>query len=382
MANGSLQSYLQPIVLTKVISRLAAATDFLPRTFGFHQGGKNIARYGHGRTGAFQIYNRVRGVAQGRAPGTAAARRPRNPLDLIPFVYPRMHDSVALLAEELHNLAKIGDPTQRDEAGKDMIRRQTASLAEYAGNWRTALTVGMLRDSLYMVIDGDDWYVSYSNVANSIRYNFQMPAGNKTRLNMLGGGNLITATWLTPTTDIPANWATIQAAMAQLNGGLLTDAFCGRVMMNYIMSNDNCREFHGTSAAPFKEWMYEEGTGDDGKPLTEMRATVNAFPGVTFHITDNGLDLGAPGETPTFTKHIPDDSIAFTCSPTDPDIYSMYEGSEPIAEYDGGPETVRVGFSAWSTKTANPTNTNIFVLDNCLPVNHVPNSGLYATPVF
>jgi hypothetical protein len=60
----------------------------------------------------------------------------------------------------------------------------------------------------------------------------------------------------------------------------------------------------------------------------------------------------------------------------------MYEGSEPIAEYDGGPETVKVGFQAWSTKTSNPTNTNVFVLDNALAVNHVPDSIIYATPVF
>jgi hypothetical protein len=54
-------------------------------------------------------------------------------------------------------------------------------------------------------------------------------------------------------------------------------------------------------------------------------------------------------------------------------------GSEPIAEYDGGPESVRVGLSAWSKKTSNPTATEAYVLDNCLPVNHDPHSIQNAT---
>ena len=379
---GSMQQILMPITLTKVISRVAANTDAILDLFQFGPGGKNCSYLGHGREGSYQVYNNVRAVAQGRAPGTAAGRRPRNPIGRVPFVYPRMHDSISLLAEEIHNIAKIGDPRARDEAGKDYIRRQTKSLSQLAGNWRTALTVGMLRDSLYMVADGDSFYPTYTNVAGSIRYNFQMPSGNKLRCDMLGAGNIISATWLTASTNIPRDFGGLQSAMSALNGGLITDALCSRLMWNNILGNDYVQEYAGIANAPFKEWIYEAGSGEDGKPLTEMRGSINAIPGVTFHITDNGLDIGAPGSTPTFTKHIPDDSIAFFCDPKDPDLYSMYEGSEPIAEFDGGPETVKAGMAAWSTKTANPTNTNVFILDNALPINHVPDSIIYATPVF
>ena len=52
--------------------------------------------------------------------------------------------------------------------------------------------------------------------------------------------------------------------------------------------------------------------------------------------------------------------------------YTLYQGSEPIAEYDGGPESVRVGLTSWSKKTSNPTSTEVYVLDNCLPVPHDP----------
>ena len=62
--------------------------------------------------------------------------------------------------------------------------------------------------------------------------------------------------------------------------------------------------------------------------------------------------------------------------------FSFQQGSEPIAEVNGGPETVRVGLSAWSTKSADPTGTSIFVLDNGLAINHIPNSVAYGTVVF
>jgi hypothetical protein len=379
---GSMQQILMPITLTKVISRIAATTDSVLQLFRFEQGGKNTLFMGHGREGSYQVYNNVRNVAQGRAPGTAHGRRKRQGIGRVPFVYPRMADSVELLAEEIHNIAQIGDPRTRDIAGKDYIRRQTKSLGQAAGNWRTALTVGMLRGSLYFDLsDGENWFPTYTAPSVGLQMPMQMPDGNKLRLNMLGGGNIVDATWLLPTTNIPLHWSNIKSAMAQLCGGHLVGSLCGSAMWSYILQNDYVREYAGTSAPPYKEWVFEGGQGEDGKPMTEMRGSVAAFPGVTFHINDNGLDIGVPGST-TFTKHVADTSIAFFCDPTDPDLYTMYEGSEPVAEYDGGPKTVKQGFAAWSCETANPTTTSIYVLDNCLPVNHVPASLIYATPVF
>ena len=54
-----------------------------------------------------------------------------------------------------------------------------------------------------------------------------------------------------------------------------------------------------------------------------------------------------------------------------------------VAEQLGfGPESVRVGLSVWSKKSANPTVTEIFVLDNGLAINHIPTSVAYGSVVF
>ncbi len=122
----------------------------------------------------------------------------------MPFVYPRMHDSISLPAELMHNLGRIDDPAQRDVAGQDMISRQTMTLAQKAANWRKAMLIGAMRDSLYLRTDGDSQYITYSSGGGAIQVNYQMPAGNKSQLNMLAAGNIIDATWATTTTRIPS----------------------------------------------------------------------------------------------------------------------------------------------------------------------------------
>ncbi len=135
----ALQTLLMPQTLTKVVSQQAATSDWLINLFGCQPGGRNELNMGHGRFGQFNIYNNVRKVAKMRAPGTAAGRRAPNPMGTVMFSYPRMYDSVELLAEQLHNLGLITDPKQRDAAGADMIRRQTDTLGQLASNWRKAM---------------------------------------------------------------------------------------------------------------------------------------------------------------------------------------------------------------------------------------------------
>jgi len=105
-----------------------------------------------------------------------------------------------------------------------------------------------------------------------------------------------------------------------------------------------------------------------------------AMPGLTWWITDEGLDLGAPGSE-AFTKYIGNNAAVFMPDPN-MGIFSMQLGSEPIAEYDNGPKSVKVGLASWSKESSNPTVTEIFALDNALAINHIPVSVAYGTVVF
>lgn len=379
---ASIHEILRPQTLTRVVSQVAASNSTLLQFFGMQPGGPNERYFGHGREGSYHVFNNVRSIGLGRAPGTAAGRRARRPVGRVPFVYPRMHEQIDLLAEELHNLARIEDPTMRDEAGRDYIKMQTRPISQRSANWRTGLLVGMLRDSLYIHEDGDDWYFTYTSASSLQQIDFQLPAGNQNQLDMLGAGDIIDTSWDNPGANIPLHCLKINAAFQQLCGGRLTDVFVRGATWNNITSNDYVAAGAGLANAPFQTFERQVGTGPDGTPINEYVGRINSIPGVTWHITDDGLELGVPGSE-TFTHHIGANSALFLVGPNDfPDLYTMYLGSEPIAEYDGGPESVKIGLASWSVKRSNPTRTELFGLDNALPVSHVPNARAYGTVIF
>lgn len=377
----ALQTLLSPRVLTKVISQKAAASDWILQLFGLGPGSANEIYMGHGRYGAFNIYNNVRTVGKGRAPGTAAARSNPNPMGTVPFVYPRMHDSVSLPAEVMHNLGLITDPQRRDAMGADMIRRQTDTLAQKAANWRKAQLIGALRDSLYFKSAGDSQYITFTST-NANRINFQMPSGNKNQLNMLGAGDIISTTWSNTSADIPGHLLGINAAFQRLNGGHLAVVICGFSVWNYVKKNTFIQQEHGTANSPFLRFerlAVEDTIAKTSKNV--MIAELASAPGVIFYITDEGLDIGPEGSE-VFTPIVePKNAIFIGFEPGD-DVIQCYQGSEPIAEYDAGPKELKIGTTSWSVDRSNPTTTDLFVLDNALIVNHIPDSVAYGQVVF
>lgn len=346
--------------------------------FGCQPGGANEVNLGHGRTGAFNIYDNVRTVGKVKSPGTAAGRSNPNPIGNVTFTYPRMHDSVFQLAETVHNLGRLDDPAMRDTAGANMITRQTGTLGQKAANFRKALLTGTLRDELFLVPDGDSFYVTFDSTVTAnvpkIPIPTQMPAGNKANLDMLGDGDIISAKWDVATTDIPGQLGAINAAFQQLNGGHLAAIICNWAVWNAVIVNDVVGAIHGAAAPPFVSFERDSVEPVPGVTMRNVfRARLNTLPDTVWYVTDEGLDLGLEGAE-TFQKLVPDKKALFIGTEPMGGTIECYLGSEPIAEYDGGPETVRSGLSSWSVKRSNPTGTDIFALDNCLTVNHIPSS--------
>ena len=372
------RSLLNPVTLTQVISQTSPDDGRLLEFMGFQYGGPREVHMGHGRDGSFHVYNSLRKAAQGRAPGTSAGRAALQGMKRVPFTYPRMHEQFVLPFEEIHNLARIDDPANRDRAGADMIRRQAGTLAEKARNWRMALTVGMLRDSLYLAVDGDTWYPNYTS---GMRVNFQHPAGALNQL-ALNGTAIIDGYWSNPGSNIVKQLLNLAAGFKQLHGRPLRDVWMSAKTWNDLINNDFVVSAAGNANSPFMNFSRVTGTGPalpDGKPgnpILEYYCEFTWLPGVRFHVSNDGIEVGAPGSE-AFVQNIPDDYIVAMVDPETPGVFSCYTGSEPICEYDNAPENVKVGFAAWSNTSSNPSAHNLFILDNALPVNHVPGAVCY-----
>ncbi len=383
---AALQTLLSPQVLTRVISRQAATSDWLATLFGVQPGGKNCIDEGHGRYGAYHVFNNTRKVAAGRAPATAAGRRAANPMARVVFTYPRMHDSIAIPAEVVHNLGLIADPASRDEAGKDMVKRQTGFLGQLAANWRKAMLVGSLRDSLYIGFDGDNMFFDFSSAAGGAKpvaqVAAQMPAANKSQLNMLGTGNIINASWATTTTNIPKHVGEINAAFQNLCGGHLAACITTNAVWNNVINNEFVAKVHGSANPPFLTLERDALEPEIAKTMKNVyRARLSVYPDIIWYITDEGIEVGKPGAE-TYQKIVKDNDVLFIGHEPDDGTVACYTGSEPIAEFTGGTESVKRGLASWSIKTANPTETNLFALDNALVVNHIPVSEAVGTVVF
>lgn len=381
---------LRPQVLTEVVRQVVASADPILSFMGFQPGGSNEKYYGHGREGLYHIYDDTRKVAKGRAPGTPAARSSKQPMKAVPFVYPRMHDSVSMLAEFFHNLGRIDDPRTRDEAGRSMIMRQAETLMTKAANWRIALTVGMLRDSLYLHQEGDDWFPNYTSTSALAQINYRVPAGNKTQLNMtdraatsVHGASILDVPWDSSGANIPLHFAKINQARSAQGVGPVRHVHLNSIVWQYVINNDYLSAHAGIANPPYTVYQRESGVRPDGSPKHEYIGRFNALPGIDWHVSDEGLELwDAANDVYSFAKHWPDTQVVMMGEPIGGNRYTLYQGSEPIAEYDGGPESVRVGLSSWSKKTSNPTATELFILDNALPVPHDPYDLIVATVDF
>lgn len=380
---------LAPQVLTNVISQQAAGSEWILNLFGVNHGtdradalfdeendiekGVNVLNFGHGRNGAYNIMDNSRKVAKGRGPGTSAAQSQLQNIGSQPFTYPRMFDSIRLLAETFHNLGLIENPAQRDLAGRRMIELQTKVKAQECANWRKAALIGSLRSTLKANRSGEDINWSFGS---GFSVSDQLPAGNKGQLNMLAAGNILAASWALAGTNINSHFDKINEAFQRLCGGALRTMICPSNVWTAIIGNDFIRNVAGSSNPPFQYLEHQVPK----KIATRMKnvkiAKLAVQPQLTIYVTDEVVEL-ADGEQ----KIVPDGQALFLGFEPDDGTVAMYEGSEPVAEFDGGPKTIRTGFSSWQVERANPTATEVFFLDNAMPVIHVPKAVALGTVI-
>lgn len=381
---GSIHDLLRPITFTKTISVVSAASSWLLNFFKMQPGGALEAHYGHGREGSYMIFNNTRATALETAPDMPAARRAVLPVGRVPFVYPRMFEEFSLSYEFIHNLAKIDDPRTRDAAGESYISKQSMSAGQRHANWRAALLVGMLRDSLYLQESGNYWYPNYTSSGAAARRNFQLPAGNLSQLNMtdvdgnsIYGSSIIDVPWSSGGANIPLHCARVDAGLFRRHGVHLKSIIVRSEMWNNVINNRYVQAGAGISNPAFQMFQRELGTNADGTPKQIWVGKVNNVPGVDWYINNDGRDLGIPGSE-TFTYDIGTDNALFLPEITG-DLFEGLTGSEPVVERENQPAVVKQGYSAWTNLAANPSRYQAFQLDNFLPVPYLPGCWCYGT---
>src|SRR5436190_16652636 len=234
---------LAPKTIEKAISQLELPGTSLQTLFGWGIGGTNVARHG-GRNFSYDVFNVTRKVATGRVPAQTLAVAKPQAVRTVSAVFPRAAEKIELLDEELLNRRPIGGPGAGLDRAEVFVTRQEAYLAQRFANLIEFQTAAMLRRTYSYASDGDLLRHGFSGSDTTIPY--QVPTGNLTQLDMLGGGNILNADWATAGTDIPAHLHEINAAMIQLTGMGLAHVVLTSVGWQYIVNNTKVQDQGGS----------------------------------------------------------------------------------------------------------------------------------------
>lgn len=377
---ASRREILHTKVITKVVRRVAGATSVLLNRFGMQAGGSRVDQTPQ-RKSHYDIFDDTRTVGLSRAPGVQSATVRRKAAGHVSYTIPRLAEHLPLTYEELHNQRTIGGSNADiDSSGQSYIRRQARYLAQRAANWRLALLGGMLRGKLYLHENGDDMYPSYTASGATFTIDYQIPAGNRDQLDMLGGGNIINTGWQSATANIPDHIMQINAAFQQLTGSRLELAVINSSMWTHLVNNDYVVSQAGVSNPAFRMFSRGQEVTGNGLPDTTFEAVLSCVPWLRWIITDEGIDMGATGSE-SYTKFIPDNYVWFGPDPTRPqgiDMMEMLEGPEPISEGPNRPPAIRNGLHSYAVEKYDPASIDLHTVDNALPVLYVPKSVAWA----
>ncbi len=397
----SLHSLLTPQVILRAVSRVRKFQGRLGRWIGFQPNRYNPdtvslegpnTRYGETRFATYRLDDVTRVVGKARAPGTGPASVALNPVGDVRVACARFHEKVRLLGEFLGNLSPLlGPNSQIDNGGQSYIARQQMHLAEKYNNTIELLTTGMFQDNLYFQFSGDNLLPVIGAPAApnlGIQIPFQIPAGNKNQLNLLGTGNIINIGWQNASAPILKNCLQIQMAMTSLSGYQPEHFWLNSGTWYNVLLNTEVRNTAGSSNTPFAEYDRIPEAAQDGMPQPEFSAILRGLPWAQWHMADDVLVVGGDvdptwqqgaANTSTVTiKVVPDNTCIIAPRPSN-DWCELYHGGEWISEQAGQPASFKRGYTFWKEFVTQPTCIELIALMNCIPLLYVPKAVCFAT---
>jgi len=371
----SLDQVLMSPVVTRVISTIKTPQSLLTSYFGARPGGPNSNPVGGHHTG-WDIFDRTRTIAHGRAPGTGPGTITPQVVGHVTAQIYRAHEKMMLLDEKLHRKRALGANWGTiDSRGQRYITAQEGYMAQRFLNSREFMLSRMLRGGFDLLQSGDDW-IAVDIGSGTFTIDYQVPSGNKSKLNMLGAGDIIGTSWDDAAADVIGDCFAINKAFEQLHGRPLRHVWVNSTVMGYLLVNTGLKNAAGTANVTFSEFAPRNFTGPDGVQDTGFEVIFRGLPWLRFHVYDAGLDVNG-----TYTQFF-DDTHATFLPDIDATWFEMHEGSEIVRENVLDPGTERYGLSAWVEPHTQPAGFEMISVDNCLPVLYVPKCVAYGTVVY
>lgn len=358
-----LQDLLNPSFVRGVITRVLGPGRFLSESFGFGIGGPNVQQV-PGRVYTYDIFDNVASVSNFRSGYAPAGTIAVNPVGNNVVALGRAAEKIGLDYNQLLRIRAIGEgASTEDMMGVRYAERQLRVLRQRADNTREFITASMFNGGKYgYYISGDDWIPTLDVTNANVVVDMKIDTGNvltggsfAAGLQMGTGSNILTASWATTTTDIPANLDAISSAFEDLVGAPLKRIYCGSDVWNNVLNNDKVRQVAGSVNKP-AEFQRIEKKNDYNGITTYIVNTLTARPWLEWYVCDESLQLnsGVAGATVGRVKCLPRSYCTFMVDPGAADWMKMIEGSMAIMDNDLAEPVERYGFYTWAMRKADP----------------------------
>ncbi|MBI5724606.1 MAG: major capsid protein [Planctomycetes bacterium] len=349
-------------VIQSVVPGLSA--DFLPP--GFSAPTRRV----EGDNCTFLRIAGTRRLARQAAYGSPSRMRDQQGISEIPVKLMHTVESQTFNPAVLTNLTNMADE-QRQQLGTAEIARQTAEFKQLFTNLRVASVLSVLSKGAIWFDGNGEMLPSSTGAVVSI--DFGVPAGNRDQLDVFATGTgIVSASWGSSTTNIPAQIKRIKAAGKKLTGYTLRHAFYGSDILGHLLANSFVTALVSSRA--------------DFAQAFNMGEIPNGFMGLNWHPADEAFFVDG---NDAFQDFWPADQVVLTPEPSG-DWYEVIEGSYPIptninvsADASEAAANVRLttGMFSYAYLINDPVTIKQVAGDTFLPCLKVPSAMFIADVV-
>lgn len=369
---------MQSPIITRIVNRIQTPLSLFQRMFNVMSGDNSKATESiKGREAGWDIFDKTRQFATARSPEAGPIRVRKKPIGHQSAALMRSHESILILDEEVYKARPLGGQVGTlDLRGQQYIQRQVEFMTQRFRNQREWMLSRMLRGGFNMDRTTGDFYKlkNYNaGATDEIKVDYQIPADNKTRMQLGTGSNILTD-WSLPTADIVGQLYKVNAGYSRIHGRPLRHIWVNSNTFTNIQNNDALQELGGQSVTVFESLTSRSMKSAEGIPDAGFDVKFRALPLFTFHVYDGVLSADGDTDgtsTTDMEKLIPDD-YAIMLPEVDNTWFGLIDGSEVIAENVMAAGREAQGFATWSTRVIDPPGFELKFLDNYLPVLYVP----------
>lgn len=362
------------MTINRIVSRLQGPNHRLCQYYGLMPGGANTDDIGGEKFG-WDLYDRTRQVATGRARGTGPAARAPNKIGSVNATVYRSFEQVPVDYDRIYRNRGLGESLGTfDVMGEKYLTKQIGTVSERFMNNRELLTALAFRGGFELEIKGDDMYPVPIGTGGPITVDVQHPATNQGNVEGVFAGN-----W-----DDPAAGKVVKELLALNDHSANNSRYPQQVAWvraetaYNILQNEEVQKMGGTANMVFQDGSnqlgFEPSNNDEGQLSNVMAFVLRGFPAMKWFIYDDHVTLHDGTSEPFL-----DVGEALFTPERNSSWLEWKNGSEPVQKSVAGKIEDQFGFAMWQETQRNPVGVSLYALDNGLPAPYVPSAWYRAT---